>query len=81
MNPNASHSPLFQVIYGDELVDITKCFPELASSVNRQIRVTSDAVAGETFFSHSIEIFFEHLLGWDHRRQGSKVQGGIFGKL
>ena len=35
MNPNASHSPLFQVIYGDELVDITKQFPDLTSSVNR----------------------------------------------
>jgi hypothetical protein len=81
MNPNASHSPLFQVIYGDELVDITKRFPDLTNSVNRRIRVASDAVAGETFFSRSIEIFFEHLLGWDHETKRSKAQGGIFGKL
>ena len=81
MNPNASHSPLFQVIYGDDLVDITQQFPDLASSVNRRIRVASDGVAGETFFSHSIEIFFEHLLGWDHETKQSKPGGGIFGKL
>ena len=50
MSPNVSHSPLFQVIYGDELVDITKQFPDLTNSVNCRIQVASDAVAVKFFF-------------------------------
>jgi hypothetical protein len=30
MNPNPGHSPIFQVMFGDEAVDLSTRFPELA---------------------------------------------------
>jgi hypothetical protein len=80
-NPNASHSPVFQCIYGDELVDITKRFPDLVNSLERRIRLASDAAAGEEFFSFSIECLLQHLLGWDAEKKRSKSGGGILGKI
>ena len=38
MNPNASHSPLFQRIFGDKSVNLSEQYPELVDSVNRRIR-------------------------------------------
>ena len=81
MNPNASHSPIFQVIYGDKVVDLADRFPDLVESCKRRVRVASDPVAGEEFFEFSIRSFLEHLLGWDPDLRKSSPKGGIFGKL
>jgi len=81
LNPNASHSPVFQVIWGDETVDLDACFPELVNAAERGIRVASDPVAGADFFQFSLDCFFTHLMGWDKDRRCSSDKGGIFGKL
>src|SRR6266850_7721791 len=31
INPNASHSPLFQLMYGDETVDLSERYPNLGN--------------------------------------------------
>jgi hypothetical protein len=64
LNPNASHSPIFQVIYGDDMVDLSSRYPALVESAERAIRLASDPVAGADFFDFSIKSIFEHLLGW-----------------
>jgi hypothetical protein len=58
INPNASHSPLFQVLYGDESVDLLDQFPEIVSPRERAIRLACDPVAGADFFELSIECIF-----------------------
>ncbi|KAG1765856.1 hypothetical protein EV702DRAFT_924236, partial [Suillus placidus] len=64
-NPNASHSPIFQVMYGDETVDLTARYP----------------VAAADFFQYSVTSLFAHLFGWDYSSQCSTVAGGILGHL
>ena len=81
LNPNASHSPIFQVIWGDETVDLDARFPDLVDAAERGIRVASDPIAGADFFQFSLDCFFTHLMGWDKDRNCSSANGGIFGKL
>jgi len=81
LNPAASHSPVFQAIWGDEAVDLTQRFPDIVASHERAIRVASDPVAGADFFAFMIEQFFTHMLGWDHERCSSSSVGGIFGRV
>ncbi|KAF8290396.1 hypothetical protein DL93DRAFT_2069047, partial [Clavulina sp. PMI_390] len=81
LNPSATHSPIYQVMWGDDAVDLTKRFPDLASSSDRAIRLASDPAAAADFFDFSINSCFEHLLGWDHNKHCSKKQGGILGRL
>jgi len=81
LNPNASHSPIFQVMYGDEAVDLSARYPELIQPAQRAIRLAQDPVAAADFFEFSIENIFRHLLGWDYEKQRSTETGGIFGRL
>src|SRR5260370_34243930 len=67
INPNASHSPLFQLMYGDETVDLSERFPNLVNSREYAIHLASDPVAGAEFFSVlSLECIFQYLFGWDY---------------
>jgi hypothetical protein len=81
LNPAASHSPVFQAIWGDEAVDLTQRFPDIVASHERVIRVASDPVAGADFFAFMIEQFFAHMLGWDYEKRSSSAIGGIFGRV
>ena len=44
LNPNAAHSPIFQAMFGDETVGLTKRFPVLVSAWERAIRSAKDPV-------------------------------------
>ncbi|KAF9509416.1 hypothetical protein BS47DRAFT_1365291 [Hydnum rufescens UP504] len=81
MNPNPSHSPIFQVMYGDALVNLDDHFPSLVNASERAICLASDPVAGADFFEFSINNMFSHLLGWDYEKAMSTPEGGLFGKL
>lgn len=76
-NPNAVHSPLFQVIYGDKSVDLSTRFPTLVSYNERALRLAEDPVAAADFFEFSFKCIFEYLFGWDFVRSCSKRAGGI----
>jgi hypothetical protein len=80
-NPSATHSPIFQVIYGNTNVDLTKRFPQLVPSHEQAIRLASDPVAATNFFDFSIKCIFEYLFGWDYQKKCSKPEGGILGHL
>ena len=81
LNPNAAHSPIFQVMFGDETVDLTKRFPILVSARERAIRLAKDPVAGADFFNFCITCIFQYMFGWDYDKQESTPLGGILGKL
>lgn len=81
LNPNPSHSPIFQVIWGDETVDLDARFPDLVDAAERGIRLASDPVAGADFFQFSLDCFLTHLMGWDKVQNCSSANGGIFGML
>jgi hypothetical protein len=81
MNPNAVHSPIFQIFVGNESIDLNDRYPELNSRSVRAIQVAKDPVAASLFFQFSIEMFFEHLLGWNFKKKKSKPEGGILGKV
>ncbi|KAH7904303.1 hypothetical protein BJ138DRAFT_1019305, partial [Hygrophoropsis aurantiaca] len=80
-NPNPSHSPIFQVMYGDESVDLTKRFPAMVPSHDRALRLAHDPVAAADFFDFSISCIFQFLLGWDYKNRESSVEGGILGRV
>ena len=80
-NPSATHSPIFQVMYGDTNVDLTKRFPQLVPSRERAVRLANDPVAAADFFDFSIKCIFEFLFGWDYQKKCSKPEGGILGHL
>jgi hypothetical protein len=81
LNPNAAHSPIFQVMFGDETVDLTKRFPILVSARERAVRLAKDPVAGADFFNFCITCIFQYMFGWDYDKQKSTASGGILGKL
>ncbi|KAH7909514.1 hypothetical protein BJ138DRAFT_981566, partial [Hygrophoropsis aurantiaca] len=80
-NPNPAHSPIFQVMYGDETVDLTKHFPVLVPVHDRAIRLAHDPVAAADFFDFSISSIFKYLLGWDYKKRESLPEGGILGHI
>ncbi|KAJ3516563.1 hypothetical protein NMY22_g14178 [Coprinellus aureogranulatus] len=80
-NPNAAHSPIFQVMYGDKTVDLNARFPTMPPSSERAKRLAQDPVAAADFFDFSFKCLFEHLLGWDFSKGRSKPSGGILGHL
>lgn len=45
-NPSVVHSPVFQVMFGDRTVDLSKRFPSLVSARERAIRLAKDPVVG-----------------------------------
>ena len=67
MNPNAKHSPIFHAMWGDDVVDLTAHFPDLAVSVTCHKHVASDPMTGADFFDLSLNCFFHDLLGWDKK--------------
>lgn len=81
MNPSPAHSPVFQVMYGDETVNLFDQFPQLVPSRERALRLAADPVAAADFFDHSITCFLQEMLGWDPVRKKSKPKGGILGKV
>jgi hypothetical protein len=81
LNPNAAHSPIFQLMFGDETVDLSKRFPILVSARERALRLAKDPVAGADFFNFCITSIFQYLFGWDYDKRESTPSGGILGKL
>ncbi|KAA1471059.1 hypothetical protein DENSPDRAFT_776052, partial [Dentipellis sp. KUC8613] len=81
INPNPHHSPIFQVMAGDETVDLGVRFPQLAAGPERARRLAKDPVAAADFFDFSIKCIFECLFGWDYGRNESSERGGILGHL
>lgn len=80
-NPSPSHSPLFQVMWGDTTVDLSKQFPKLVNATERAMRLAQDPVAAADFFEKSISLMFDHLFGWDFAQRRSKRSGGILGHV
>ncbi|KAG2738319.1 hypothetical protein P692DRAFT_201731407, partial [Suillus brevipes Sb2] len=80
-NPCPAHSPIFQVMYGDQTVDLSHRFPRLASARERAIRLARDPVAAADFYEFSFRCCFEYLLGWNFKTRSSYPSGGLFGHL
>lgn len=80
-NPSAAHSPILQVMCGDQTVDLSNRFPRLVSARERAIRLAKDPVAAADFFEFSVRCCFEYLLGWDYKKGHSSEDGGILGQL
>jgi hypothetical protein len=76
-NPSATHSPIFQVMYGDTNVDLTSRFPQLAPSRERAIRLARDPVAATDFFQFSIQCIFRYMFGWDYQKRCSLPEGAF----
>ncbi|KLO18886.1 hypothetical protein SCHPADRAFT_818963, partial [Schizopora paradoxa] len=81
INPSPHHNPVFQVMYGDETVNLDERYPQLVDSVTRSVRVAQDAVAASDFFDLSVTCIFEDLFGWDFKGGESCESGGILGVL
>ena len=81
LNPSAAHSPVFQLMFGDEIIDLSKRFPILVSARERALRLAKDPVAGADFFNFCITSIFRYLFGWDYDKRESTPSGGILGKL
>ncbi|PPQ75766.1 hypothetical protein CVT24_002642 [Panaeolus cyanescens] len=80
-NPSPAHSPVFQVMYGDQTVDLSSRFPEMPNVQERALRLAKDPVAAADFFEFSIRALFKYLLGWDYERERSTEKGGILGRI
>jgi hypothetical protein len=80
-NLNAVHSPMFQVIFGDEHIDFKARFPFIVEYNEKAQRLVKDPVAAADFFEFSINCIFKYLFGWDFNTQESSVEGGILGHL
>jgi len=77
-NPSATHSPIFQVMYGDKTVDLTKCFPLLVPSCERALLLAKDPVAAADFFDFSIKCIFKFLFGWDYEKDAQHLKGAFW---
>ena len=80
-NPSATHSPIFQVMFGDQSIDLTSRLPFLVPSNERAQRLAKDPVAAADFFEFCVSCVFEYLFGWDYGARKSKKRGGILGHL
>ncbi|CAD6983220.1 unnamed protein product, partial [Tilletia controversa] len=81
LNPSPTHSPVFQVFFGDETVDLEVPCPTLPSASARAKRVADDPVAAADYFHFHLAAVFHCLLGWDMRKKKPSAQGGILGEL
>ncbi|KAE8220701.1 hypothetical protein CF319_g5812 [Tilletia indica] len=81
LNPGPTHSPVFQIFFGDRSVTLETQAPQLPSSKERGARVADDPVAASDYFHFHISAIFQFLLGWDIRKGQSSTQGGLFGRL
>ena len=68
LNPSAVHSLIFQLMFGDETIDLSKRFPILVSARERALRLAKDPVAGADFFNFCITSIFRFLFGWDYEK-------------
>ena len=80
-NPSVTHNPIFQVMVGDESVDLTTQFPFVVPSKERALRLAQDPVAAADFFEFCVTSIFEHLFGWNYVTRKSNEKGGILGHL
>lgn len=80
-NPAPQDSPIFQVMYGDESINLDERYPHLVSGVERSVRLAKDPVAAADFFDFAVECIFRDLFGWDFHLSKSTVDGGILGHL
>ena len=80
-NPSATHSPIFQVMVGEEVIDLTSQFPYVIPTKERALRLAQDPVAASDFFNFFVTCTFQHLFGWDYASQKSSKEGGILGHL
>ncbi|KAG2738718.1 hypothetical protein P692DRAFT_20682957, partial [Suillus brevipes Sb2] len=80
-NPSPAHSPVFQVMFGDKTVDLSKRFPEMPCGRQRALRLAQDPVAAADFFEFSFRSLFRHLFGWNFQARRSTESGGILGFL
>lgn len=81
-NPSASHSPIFQVIYGNDDIDLDfDCCNLPATQSERVHNVAKDPVAAADFFEFMHVCLFHDLFGWDFDKRKSNDNGGILGKL
>ena len=78
-NPNPTHSPMFQVIFGDQTINLYDRFSVLVSCTQHALRLAKYPVAAADFFNFSIQCLFEFLFGWDFVKGKSSVEGGILG--
>ena len=76
-NPNPTHSPIFQVIFGDQTINLDDRFPVLVSCTECALRLAKGPVAAADFFDFSIQCLFDFLFGWDFVKGKSSVEGGI----
>ena len=81
MNPSVTHNPIFQVMVGDQTVDLSNRFPFLVPSHERALRLALDPVAAADFFEFCVSTVFEYLFGWDYAARKSSQRGGILGHL
>ncbi|KAJ4498890.1 hypothetical protein C8R41DRAFT_755663, partial [Lentinula lateritia] len=82
LNPSAVHSPVFQVIYGEDNINLAERFPYVVHPRSeRACRVAKDPVAAADFFDFMYHVVFQELFGWDFKSGKSTLTGGIFGKI
>ncbi|KAG1894485.1 uncharacterized protein F5891DRAFT_897736, partial [Suillus fuscotomentosus] len=80
-NPSAVHSPIFQVMYGDQTVDLSARFPCVPSGHSWAIRLAHDPVTAAEFYEFSFKCLFRDLLGWDFDNDCALDSGGILGHI
>ena len=56
---------MFQVIFGDQTINLDDRFPVLVSRTERALRLAKDPVAAADFFDFSIKCLFAFCFGWD----------------
>jgi Helitron helicase-like domain at N-terminus/PIF1-like helicase len=79
MNPATAHSPILQVFFGDEMVDLSQRFPSMPIPDVRAKRIAKDPVAAADFFIFCIKTFMKHLLGYD--TDTGQSTGGLLGHV
>ena len=62
-NPSATHSPIFQVMVGDNAVDLTSQFPFVVSSKDRALRLAQDPSPPPISFSFASLVLSSICLG------------------
>lgn len=80
-NPSAQNSPMFQLMWGDENIDLACRYPILADYKTRCLRLAQDPVAALDFFNRIMRITFTCLFGWDFDKGMSTIEGGVLGHL
>ncbi|KAE8232846.1 hypothetical protein CF326_g2112 [Tilletia indica] len=81
LNPGPTHSPVFNIFFGDRQIRLDTRTPPMPNAKTRGTRVADDPVASSDYFHFHIAAVFQFLLGWDWRKKRSSPKGGLFGKL